>query len=120
MASATAGFYYVECIDDRSIGFISVFPRSGDESHKADISYAVSPNYWGHGIVTEVVKIAVPQEFKDFPHLLRLQAGAIPNKEASQRVLEKAGFQREGLFRKYGYMKGEIIDLVVYSFLSTD
>ena len=86
------------------------------------ISVMLYPQMTGdiYGIVTEVVKIAVPQEFKDFPHLLRLQAGAIPNKEASQRVLEKAGFQREGLFRKYGYMKGEIIDLVVYSFLSTD
>ncbi|PRQ24533.1 putative ribosomal-protein-alanine N-acetyltransferase [Rosa chinensis] len=108
------------CIDDHSIGFISVFPWSGDESHKADIGYAISPKYWGQGIASEAVKTAVPQVFKDFPHLLRLQAFANSKNKASQRVLEKAGFQKEGLLRKYGCLKGEIIDLVVYSFLSTD
>ncbi|XP_062006791.1 uncharacterized protein LOC133723936 [Rosa rugosa] len=108
------------CIDDRSIGFISVFPWSGDESHKADMGYGIAPKYWGQGIVTEVVKTAVPLVFRDLPHLLRLQAFAYSENKASQRVLEKAGFQREGLLRKYEYIKGEIIDMVVYSFLSTD
>lgn len=38
----------------------------------------------------------------------------------SIRVLEKAGFLREGVLRKYTYIKGIIKDLVVFSFLSTD
>ena len=40
--------------------------------------------------------------------------------KASQRVLEKAGFLREGVLRKYTYLKGVVKDLVLYSFLSTD
>lgn len=69
------------CIDDRSIGFISVFPET---------------------------------------HVLRLQAFVQTQNKASQRVLEKVGFQREGLLRKYSYVKGEIHDVFVYSLLSSD
>ncbi|XP_027353358.1 uncharacterized protein LOC113863826 [Abrus precatorius] len=108
------------CLDDRSIGFISVRPWSGDERCKADIGYAIAAKYWGQGIVTKVLKIAVPQVFKDFPDLLRLQAFTTVENKASQRVLEKVGFFKEGVLRKYTYLKGDIKDLVVFSFLSTD
>ncbi|XP_054810903.1 uncharacterized protein LOC129312361 [Prosopis cineraria] len=108
------------CLDDRSIGFVSVFPWSGDERCKADIGYAVGANYWGQGIVTNAVKMAVLQVFEDLPHLLRLQAFTVAENKASQRVLEKVGFQREGLLRKYTYLKGKLRDLFIYSFLSTD
>ncbi|KAK7337863.1 hypothetical protein VNO77_18451 [Canavalia gladiata] len=108
------------CLDDRSIGFISVKPWSGDERCKADIGYAIGANYWGQGITTKALKIAVPQVFKDFNDLLRLQAFTSLENKASQRVLEKVGFLREGVLRKYTYLKGDIKDLVVFSFLSTD
>ncbi|XP_059652637.1 uncharacterized protein LOC132299825 [Cornus florida] len=108
------------CVDDRSIGFISIFPGSGDERCKADIGYAIGVDYWGQGITTMAVKIALSQFFKDFPDVLRLQAYANAENKASQRVLEKAGFVKEGLLRKYSYLKGNLQDLVLYSFLSTD
>lgn len=108
------------CIDDRSIGFVSVFPWSGDERCKADIGYAIGVKYWGQGIATNAVKMAVTQVFKDLPHLLRLQAFTDVENKASQRVLEKVGFQKEGLLRKYAYIKGNLKDLVIYSLLSTD
>lgn len=47
------------CIDDRSIGFITVFPGSGDDRCRADIGYGLAPKYWGHGIATKAVKIAL-------------------------------------------------------------
>lgn len=40
--------------------------------------------------------------------------------KASQRVLEKAGFVREGVLRKYTCHMRNIMDLVVFSLLSTD
>ncbi|KAG2395201.1 hypothetical protein LR48_Vigan09g158400 [Vigna angularis] len=105
---------------DCSIGFISVFPWSGEERHKADIGYAIGRTYWGQGIATKALKIAVPQVFKDFPNLLRLQAFVDVENKASQRVLEKVGFIREGVLRKYICIKGVIKDSVLYSFLSTE
>ncbi|ESW19119.1 hypothetical protein PHAVU_006G098000 [Phaseolus vulgaris] len=108
------------CHGDCSIGFVSVYPWSGDERHKADIGYAIGSSYWGQGIATKVLQIAVPQVFKDFPNLLRLQAFVDVDNKPSQRVLEKVGFIREGVLRKYTYFKGVLKDFVVYSFLSTE
>lgn len=66
------------------------------------------------------MKIALSQLFKDFPDLVRLPAFVYVENKASQRVLEKAGFQREGLLRKYTFVKGRLVDLLLYSVLSTD
>ncbi|KAK9291774.1 hypothetical protein L1049_019724 [Liquidambar formosana] len=108
------------CIDDRSIGFISIFQGSGDDRCRADIGYGIAVKHWGQGVTTKAVKMALSEVFKDFPELVRLQAYVDVENKASQRVLEKAGFSREGLLRKYSYLKGQIKDLIVYSFLSTD
>ncbi|KAI5424187.1 hypothetical protein KIW84_030414, partial [Lathyrus oleraceus] len=69
------------CLNDRSIGFVSVYRWLGDD---------------------------------------RLQAFADVDNKASQRVLEKAGFLREGVLRQYTIIKGTVKDLAVFSFLSTD
>ena len=45
--------------------------------------------------------MAVPQVFKDLLHLLRLQAFVAVDNKASQKVLEKAGFLKDGKLRKY-------------------
>ena len=108
------------CIDDRSIGFVYVIRGSGADRHKADMGYGVAAKYWGQGIATKNVKMVISEVFKDFPDLVRLQAVAVVENIASQRVLEKAGFTREGLLRKYTFLKGQLKDLVIYSFLSTD
>ncbi|CAI9102456.1 OLC1v1000733C1 [Oldenlandia corymbosa var. corymbosa] len=107
------------CVADRSIGFISVFPGSGDDRCRADIGFALSVEYWGRGITTAAVKMAVPQVFKDLPEVARLQAFADVKNIGSQRALEKAGFFKEGVLRKYSYLKGNLKDLVVYSVIST-
>ena len=108
------------CIDDRSIGFVLVIRWSGGDRHKADIGYGVAAKHWGQGIATKAVKMVISEVFKDFPDLVRLQAFAVVENIASQRVLEKAGFTREGLLRKYTFLKGQLKDLVIYSFLTTD
>lgn len=82
-------------IDDRSIGFLWViYPGTGCENieETADIGYAISVDYWGKGIATKVLKMAIPQIFNDFPLVKKLQAYTFPENKASQRVLEKAGF----------------------------
>ncbi|XAR54692.1 hypothetical protein NMG60_11029942 [Bertholletia excelsa] len=108
------------CLDNRSIGYVSVRPESGHDRHRAHISYAVGADYWGQGIVTAALRVAIPLAFKEFPYLVRLEALVEEPNNGSQRVLEKVGFQKEGFLRKYGVNKGEIRDLIIYSLLSTD
>ncbi|XP_075508099.1 LOW QUALITY PROTEIN: uncharacterized protein LOC142544986 [Primulina tabacum] len=106
------------CIDNRSIGFVSVWPGSQDQRCRGDIGYAIGFEYWGQGIATIAVKMAIPQVLKTFPEIVRLQAFVKVENKASQRVLEKAGFTKEGLLRKYMYLKGNILDLFLFSILS--
>ncbi|CAN1195890.1 Uncharacterized N-acetyltransferase YoaA [Linum perenne] len=108
------------CLDDRSIGYISIFPGSGDDRSRANAAYVLGAEYWGQGIVTTAMRMALSTVFKELPEIVRLQGLVEVENRASQRVLEKVGFMKEGLLRKYGYNKGEIRDLFVYSFLSTD
>ncbi|KAG9132087.1 hypothetical protein Leryth_027673 [Lithospermum erythrorhizon] len=108
------------CVNDRSIGFVSIYPGSGDDRCRADVGYALSVEFWGRGIATMAVKLAVPQVFRDLPDVIRVQAYVDVENKASQRVLEKAGFVKEGVLRKYSYIKGKTQDLVVFSVLSND
>ena len=91
-----------------------------DDGHKADIGYGLAAKYWGQGIATEAVKMAVKMVLMDFPGIVRLQAFTYVENIGSQRVLETAGFKKEGLLRKYVLIKGSIKDTLVYSFLSKD
>ena len=59
-------------------------------------------------------------EFKEFPDIERLEGFVNVGNKASQRVMEKTGFQKEGVLRKYILVKGKIIDVIIYSFLKTD
>lgn len=108
------------CLDDRSIGYISIKPESGSDKHRAHVGYAIAADYWGQGIVPIALKIAVSCVFKEFPYLVRLEALVEEENKGSQRVLEKVGFVKDGFLRKYGFNKGEIRDMFIYSLLATD
>ena len=108
------------CLDGRSVGYVSVKPESGDYRCRAHVSYAVSAEHWGQGIVTMALRMAVPMAFEEFPEVVRLEALVEVENKGSQRVLEKVGFVKEGMLRKYGFCKGEIRDFLIYSFLDTE
>ncbi|KAH6808898.1 Acyl-CoA N-acyltransferases superfamily protein [Perilla frutescens var. frutescens] len=108
------------CLDGRSIGYISVRPESGEDRHRAHMGYAVGSEHWGLGIVTAALKMAIPSVFEAFPFVVRLEALVEEENVGSQRVLEKVGFVKEGFLRKYGFNKGEIRDMLMYSLLRSD
>jgi RimJ/RimL family protein N-acetyltransferase len=64
--------------------------------------------------------LTIKAAFEEFDYLERLEAVADVDNPASQRVLEKAGFKREGVLRKYVRLKGESRDMVMFSFLVSD
>lgn len=107
------------CLCNQAIGCID-FCLSSDRcrNKSAELGYAMSSKYWGKGIATLVVKQVVEAAFKEFPYLERLEAQVDVENMASQRVLEKAGFQREGVLRKYLFSKGKSRDMVMFSILS--
>ncbi|CAN4090089.1 unnamed protein product [Withania somnifera] len=85
------------CIDDRSIGFLwVVYPSSDKDIESAYIGYAIAAEYWGQGIATKALKMAILQILSDFPQIKKLDAYAGLENKASHRVLEKAGFLYQG------------------------
>ncbi|XP_072987136.1 uncharacterized protein [Typha latifolia] len=108
------------CVDDRPVGMIKVNPGPAHEPFKASVGYSLAYDYWGRGIATVVLKMVVGDVFKSWAHLVRLEAIADVENPASQRVLEKAGFKREGVLRKFVMLKGEYRDMVMFSYLASD
>jgi len=84
-----------------------------------EIGYFLIPEERGKGSGTEAVQLMVDYLFlsKD---LSRIHAVTDVINTASQKVLEKAGFQREGTMRKSVYVKGGLRDYYLYSILRED
>lgn len=108
------------CLDHRPIGAISVSANSGNDKCRGELGYVLGYKYWGKGIATQAVKLVGDTIFKDWPHLERLEALVDVENGGSKRVLEKAGFKREGVLRKYVILKGKTRDMEIFSLLSTE
>ncbi|WJX54635.1 hypothetical protein P8452_40496 [Trifolium repens] len=111
------------CLNDRAIGCVSLFSREPDDicrNKSAELGYVLGSKYWGKGIVTYVVKQVVKVAFSELTNLERLEAFVDVENVGSQRVLEKAGFQKEGVLRKYLFLKGKSRDMIISSVIFTD
>ena len=93
----------------------------GDDVHRwvAELGYWLGEPYWGRGIMTGAVSLMTEYAFKKLP-LNRIYAEPFANNLASIRVLEKAGFQREGTLRASVIKNGEILDQILYARLGED
>ena len=83
------------------------------------LGYWMGHRYAGRGHMTEAVRGAVRFAFSDLA-LHRVEAACLPNNEPSRRLLERVGFQHEGLARAYLKINGNWADHLLYAVLSTD
>ena len=60
-----------------------------------------------------IVKMVISNVFEEFLGMERLEGFVSVDIRASQRVLEKVGFQKEGELRKYVIVIGKTIDVIV-------
>jgi RimJ/RimL family protein N-acetyltransferase len=65
---------------------------------QAQVGYSLRPEYRGRGLATRALRLLADWALTATP-LARLAAGTSPENTASHRVLEKAGFTREGVIR---------------------
>ncbi len=100
--------------DEEVIGSIGVH-RFSDVYHRtAEIGYWLAEPYWGRGIVTLAVQAVTKYAFDKFD-LARIQAEVFEWNQASMRVLEKCGYQREARIRKNITKAGKTIDSYLYA-----
>ena len=65
-----------------------------------DIGYVLARAHWGQGYMPEAIRALAAACLGD-PGLYRVQATCDTENVASQRALEKAGFEREGRLARY-------------------
>ncbi|MGG0187137.1 GNAT family N-acetyltransferase [Bacillus rhizoplanae] len=88
------------------------------EHKRAEIAYALLPEHWGNGYATESVLKVVSYGFTEL-ELTRIGAVVFTENKASNVLLEKLGFQKEGVLKNYMYQNNVAYDTNVYSLLPT-
>lgn len=101
--------------ENNLIGSIGLLGRKFLGNPNRDVfGYWIGEEFWGKGIMTKVV-----ESFADYclneRGLVRLEANVYPHNQASMRVLEKAGFEREGHLKKIFLKKGEYLDSILFA-----
>ena len=110
---AGAGDAWVILDDGEPAGVISLSNIVRGPFQSANIGYFVAQGSNGRGVGTTAVKLVVREAFTVLG-LHRLEAGTLVDNVASQRVLEKAGFERIGLARRYLHIAGGWRDHVLF------
>ncbi|MDG4802763.1 GNAT family N-acetyltransferase [Micromonospora sp. WMMD980] len=86
---------------------------------QATVGYSLLPEARGRGLATRAIRLLAGWAFDI--GVARLWAGTRPENVASRRVLERAGFRREGLLRgRMPGADGARTDAVVYGRLASD
>jgi RimJ/RimL family protein N-acetyltransferase len=84
------------CVEDRLVGGIGLMPGSDIHRVSAEVGYWLGEAFWGRGIATCALCGITQYAFATFAELNRVFAYVEEDHLASVRVLQKAGFRREG------------------------
>jgi RimJ/RimL family protein N-acetyltransferase len=105
-------WFFIEKKDGTKVGFIHHFLWG----NMLEIGYVLIPTERGKGYCTEAVQLMVDYLFlsKD---IVRIQAVTHVENKASQKVLEKTGFKKEGILRKSVFVMGVWADFYILSIL---
>ena len=100
--------------EDIPVGSLGMFRQGNIHRRTAELGYYLGPDHWGQGIGTWAVREAVQWVFAR-TDLLRIFAEPFAENHASCRVLEKAGFQLEGVLRQNAVKDGRVLDMKMYA-----
>jgi RimJ/RimL family protein N-acetyltransferase len=105
------------CFNGKPIGHVMLKQGTGIQSCRAEMGYAIARKYWRMGFTTQAVITTLKMGFKELQGLKRIEALVPPENVASARVLEKAGFVKEGFLRNYVHVKGTVRDCLLFSYV---
>lgn len=115
-ADPAAGVHLAIEYGGAAVGGIGAIPGRGVASRTAQFGYWLGQSHWGRGIATAAVRAMTAHLFAT-TGFARLEAPVFAWNPASMRVLEKAGFAREGVLRHSVFKDGQLIDSVVYALI---
>lgn len=89
------------------------------KNHRAEVGYMLHPDFWRKGIVQEALTCILDFAFNKL-HFHSLEAVIDPYNIASEKILEKNGFVKEGHFKENYLLGDTFLDSGVYSLLKSD
>ncbi len=104
--------------DEALIGTCSLFNFS-QPSRRAEIGYCLASSAWGRGYMYEALTELIRYAFDELK-LHRLEADIDPRNSASERILLRLGFVKEGHLRARWIVDDETSDSALYGLLQSD
>jgi ribosomal-protein-alanine N-acetyltransferase len=101
-------------VDGEILGVIGVDLRSDIYRKTPLLGYWLSEPYWGRGITTEAIRLITRYAFEHLD-IICIQALVLSKNLASMRVLEKAGYSKQGILKQSVIKNGEVFDEYIYA-----
>ncbi|WP_374950399.1 GNAT family N-acetyltransferase [Mucilaginibacter sp.] len=100
-------------IGGRFAGTIGIEFRADVFERSPVIGYWLGEDFWGRGVMTEATKLMTDYAFNQFD-IICLQTGVFSWNPSSMRVLEKAGYEKQGILKGVVFKNGQILDEHIY------
>jgi [ribosomal protein S5]-alanine N-acetyltransferase len=101
-------------VDGHAIGSISLMVGEDIARQTAEVGYWIGREFWGRDIMVDGVRATTQYAFETLG-LVRVFAVPFVNSTRSSRVLEKAGYAKEGMMRRSAVKDGQILDQWLYT-----
>lgn len=116
---AALAFFIFDVKSGALLGGVTLGNIRQGVSRSGHIGYWIGQKHAGNGYMVDALDLLAGHAF-DTMRLHRIEAACIPDNRRSVRVLEKAGFTREGLLRSYLKINGDWQDHYLYSLIVDD
>jgi RimJ/RimL family protein N-acetyltransferase len=100
-------------INGELAGCIGAIPGDYEYCKSAEIGYWLAQNYWGNGLVLSALNLLI-DEVAETTDIVRIHATVFDGNLRSGRVLEKAGFSKEGELNKAIFKNGQFFNAHIY------
>ncbi len=104
--------YAIE-VDGAAVGGAGLHSRSDVERHAVELGYWIGEAYWRRGIATATARTLTEEALRE-ESIHRVFAYVFAPNFGSIRVLEKAGFQLEGVLVRAVVKRGVVMDQMIY------
>jgi [ribosomal protein S5]-alanine N-acetyltransferase len=84
---------------------------------RCEIGYEIAKDHWNQGFATEAATAILSYGFQQYN---RIGAIVLPENTASINLVEKIGFQKEGLLREYLIQDGKARNAYMYSIIKSE
>lgn len=102
--------------NSKLVGSIGIELQQDVYKKSAELCYWVAEPFWNKGIATLAVQLIIEYTFSNFD-LIRIFSSVFDYNIGSIKVLEKNGFEKEGLFKNAIYKNNRFCDEIRFALL---